>query len=182
MKKLLFYFVAIVNCILFSSCSDMFGCGVERDMTLAGSITSGSTEYPFIATGEYDGSPLGEYSDSYGPVFNKISDTNISMNCHTRWGETEMIIDIIIPSIPLNGEPDNVTFDFTSANATVSYDGIEYSPVEMSVKGGIRNVDFIPDATRCSPAIYEFLCEIDMECLLDGKKLKLNLTPPDNPI
>ena len=175
MKKILFCLAVIGSSVLFSSCEPK--CGQDRDMSLAGSISSSFVYYSFTATGEYDGTSLGEYRNDYDISFTKQSDTNVSMGYGGIFGEEETAVGIYIPSIPLHGDPDNVTFDYVSDHATVVYNDVEYSSIRTSIKGWVRNENFKPEATRCSPAVQEFLCEIDIECLLDGKKLKIDINP-----
>jgi hypothetical protein len=149
-------------------------------MTLAGSISFG--HYYFIAVGEYDSTSLGEYSyNIYSEGMNllKQSDTEVSMDCYTEWGETKTSIEIKIPNIPLDGEHDNVIFDYTSKNASVFFDNTEYNPVDVSIKGWIRNKQFKPKITRGEPVTQTYLLEIEIDCVLDDKPLHLTLTSPE---
>lgn len=145
------------------------------DKSLAGSVYIDA--YRFEAKAKYDGTELDgfQYKTSMIQV-SKQSDTEIALDCYSRWGDIS--IYIAIPAIPLSGKSYDVRFDSTSAGSTVSFNNNKYTSVQTIVKGWIRQADYAPThkTTRTSLARLSYLCEINIECILDGKILSLTIS------
>lgn len=174
MKKLL---LCLVTLTLFSSCEPVS----HRDMSLAGSVSFDN--YFITAMGEYGGVDLGElvgyeeYLSSYLSII-KTSETEISLECLTTWADSETIFHITIPRIPLEGEPDDVYFDYSAPNATVIYNDIEYSPIDISVSGWItEKLAMIDTRSSADPYIPTYFFEIEIRCTLNNKQLDMIITP-----
>lgn len=177
MKKALVLLTTVMSCILFSSCDSTDGG--ERDRSLAGSISF--RHYFITAAGTYDGTLL-EYLQRDGSHLSieKLSDTEVSLECVSEWGE-ETNFKISIPYIPVSGVPDNAALDYTSTEVVVIHNETEYTSVGTSIKGWIKEENFEENKNTRSNAgldIYmpSYNCDIEIECTLDGKKLIITIT------
>ena len=79
--------------------------------------------------------------------------------------------------ILVSGEPGNVVFDYptyiTVPECFSEAASLVYYPVPASIDGWIkRDWPF----TRMSPATWPYDCDINIECEVDGKPLKLHIT------
>lgn len=177
MKKI--YLLALVMvCSSFLSCkendSPVFTEDPPPDSTLAGSISF--NDYRITAEGTYDGTKLKAFDvDSFMDIV-KVSDTEVSFNCRPMWSDSEY--KIVIPSIKVSGEPYNVAFDSTSANATVWYKETQYVGCEASVNGWIKrkSVNLSPASSHDGmPYPMEYTCAITISAEVSGKMLQVEI-------
>lgn len=166
-------FTLLCCCTLITSCGDEWRTDCPGlDSSLTGSI---SYSYGIEAEATLDGEPI-ENFDSYPQIlyFKKLSKTKVSMELGIGRGD-DRFMEILIPEIPVSGEPFNVAFDYSSNDGTVSYDTFKDIKTNVSIKGSMKRV-----TTRCSPAWPMYSCDMIVECMVDGKKLsiKINFADP----
>lgn len=172
MKKIA-VFLPLLICGLFTlSCKENAEeSGIyPPDKSLAGSVHIDA--YRFEAKAKYDGTELDGFKYDTGLlVVDKKADTEVNLMCSSKWNNIPL--KIYIPKIVLSGKSYDVTFDSTSNESTVSFDNKDYTSVPTTVKGWIRQTDYAPTnkTTRTSPARNSYLCEINIECTIDGKVL-----------
>lgn len=170
--------VFFCGCILTISCDDneTKTIGYERDNSLAGSISF--VGYKMEAEGSYDENILEsfQYDLSYLDI-RKVSDNEILLFCFSKWGRTTLKISI--PVIHVSGEPHDATFDYSSNDATIIYDDVEYTLISATIDGRIKEVDVQGSSNNGGgrdPATPEYTCKININCNVNGKKLNLKIT------
>ncbi len=126
--------------------------GIERDTTLAGSVSLTQIYY-FTAECSYDG----EILDGFTDYMSQIS-----------WGDTT--IRLSVEDIPVSGKAGDVTFNFTTDSCAVSFNESGYESVSANVNGYIREIPI----TKDDPAAPNYDCAIDFQCEVDGKPLLLS--------
>ncbi len=155
---------------------------IEYRNTLAGSIANMGGSYRMEIEASFGGVLLENYKD-YGCLMDiggtgNIADMLIVINL-----SDETHFTVSIPEIPLLGEPHDVDFDNTSDDITVHYgkrdpdaedvwhDIVERTSLTATIEGWIK----IDEGTRCSPAINDYNCDINFECVVDDKPLVLKI-------
>lgn len=158
-------------CMLITSCDDERIDCPGLDDSLTGSI---SYSFGIEAEATLDGIPVeGFETDTKVLYFKKLSKTKVSMELVVgRWDDG--FIKILLPEIPVSGEPFNVAFNHSSPDGTVSYDTFEDVTTTVSVKGSMNRV-----ITRCSPNWPMYSCDMSVECMVDGKKLVIKISFAD---
>lgn len=155
--------------------------GYEPDNSLAGSVLIRG--YKIEAKGSYDGKILDNFQNDLSLLhISKVSDTEFSLSCTSVWGETAF--NVSIPVVAVSGKPYDVTFDSSSNDATVIYNGTKYTPISSTVNGWIKRIDVQPSTSRgdssSDPATPNYRCEINVNCNnIDGKVLSLKITKVD---
>ncbi len=126
--------------------------GIERDTTLAGSVSLTQIYY-FTAECSYDGEVLDGFTDYMSQI---------------SWGDTT--IRLSVEDIPVSGKAGDVTFNFTTDSCAVSFNESGYESVSANVNGYIREIPI----TKDDPAAPNYDCAIDFQCEVDGKPLLLS--------
>lgn len=156
MKNLLIPTICLLCCLMSAqSCNTDNGemtLGIERDTTLAGSVSLTQIYY-FTAECSYDG----EILDGFTDYMSQIS-----------WGDTT--IRLSVEDIPVSGKAGDVTFNFTTDSCAVSFNESGYESVSANVNGYIREIPI----TKDDPAAPNYDCAIDFQCEVDGKPLLLS--------
>ncbi len=179
MKKLVMS-VSIIWCIMgISSCMPK----VKHDRSLTGSI---SYEYVAKIEGTFDGTTLISYGNYHYINIEKVSDTEVSLWLSSIWQIMEdklktFVIDI--PELPVSGKPYDVNFDYISRDTIVRYDDdissdefVEYHSVRTSISGWMKEETGTWGETRSTPATPHYICDITIDCTIDGKELSLRIT------
>lgn len=155
------------------------------DSTLAGSINYG--HYTVGAEGSYDGVELG-FASQVAIEVSKVSDNEISLMCRAGWStlvtepwENAKIIEVSIPKIPLSGRPFDVMFDHESNDAKVLYNQTKYTDVKTSVKGRVKDEQMISSINTRTLWNPKYNCEINIDCVVDGKAVSLKITSKEEP-
>lgn len=185
MNKMNMFFlsVSLITCsfILFlSSCE--ITTTYPRDTSLAGS-TSISHHRIKECRGIFGKDSLENFQSDGRSILTtgKVSDEKMDLFCLTKWGNES--IEVFFPVIPLSGEPYNVNFDYSATDAKVKYNTTEWEPVNASINGLIKRVDF--DNVRNSvkstksesdPTTFRYACDINISCIVNGKNLTLKIT------
>ncbi|MDD4592215.1 MAG: hypothetical protein PHG06_17585 [Parabacteroides sp.] len=183
--KILYLSVSLFACsfILFlSGCNnnDEISTTYPLDTSLAGSVFIDSRQITKIK-GTFDENSLENFQSNESVIgIGKVSDEEIHLFCHTKWGDEW--IDFSSEAIPLSGEPYNVNFDYSS-RAKVMYNTTEWQTVSASINGWIKRVGF-DDARNVGksnyslgdPPTFHYACDINISCILNGKKLTLNIS------
>jgi len=174
MKNIIGITAFICYSLFLSSCgdnADEFPPGFTRDKSLAGSIAF--SRYAIEVTGVYEGIELQSNPHTTGNILAlfKLSDTEVSLLCHTEWEDHTFRISI--PYLPVFGEPSDASFDYTSGEAMLTHNELEYNSVDVKVNGWITEVE--PN-TRNSPHRPKYKSNITIDCCPDGKKLSLLIT------
>lgn len=188
MKKIFILLALISFGSIFSSCKDEKQVDDDsihttadglppRDKTLAGSIAWNS--YFMEAEGTSGGVVLDINTWSSCVNIEKVSDSEVSFFIYSEWDGAW--VNIIIPAIPVLGEPYNAAFDYATKDATVLWHDIKYQSVDASIKGWMKCIDKIDssqasDNTRSMPSALEYTCDINITCLVDGETLHLKIT------
>lgn len=191
MKKIILIMtVMICGCLFTTSCDKEeeeevlhTGGPYPRDTSLAGSVSFTPSQYIIEAEGVYGKTILKDLESNESILdTDKVSDTEIALDCQIIWGET--IFNISIPKIPLAGVAYDATFDYKSEAATVTYNDNKYAAVSTSIKGWIKEVPMKANKSstkniskEIAPNFYE--CEININCTIDGKPLSLKITEID---
>ena len=167
MKRLALIAVIICGCIL-TACDnnddETHTLGYERDNTLAGSISFAG--YKMVANGVYEENVLDGFQYNLSHItIDKVSDTEVMLFCYSKWGETT--IKVLIPVILVSGEPHNVTFDYSSNDAMITYDDVESPLSGVTINGWIKEV--LADESSNNggdedPATPHYLCDIVINC------------------
>ncbi len=190
MQKLITIATIIGGSLLAISCEQHTG-GWERDLSLAGSVSFYFGPYYIKeATCTYDGEVPGELHYLKSTVYTqKVSDTEVSLSCVAQWGAATFKVSI--PVMALSGEPYNVTFDYTSEDATVVYIDGTAAPVSDSatatIAGWIKEPVMLRTSTGSAagnldsssdsdPAIPEYTCDINIGSTLNGVPLNIRIT------
>lgn len=184
MKKIALLLPIIICGLILSSCKD----DAEKpdtdplDTSIAASVAM-YNYYLLEATATYNGSVLHNLNQGKSSFLDimEISDTEISLYIASKWDDA--IVWVQIPSIPLSGKNYDVTFDNTFSDATIWDNHSEYSAITGSVNGWIREKSIAhsdksvnTNETRTTLAQYTFDCEINIDCVVDGKPLTLKIT------
>ena len=177
MRKKSTIITAIICCCIFiTSCNDTKTIGYERDKSLAGSISF--VGYKMEAEGLYSEIVLENFQYGLSHLdIRKVSDTEVSFFCFSKWGETTLKVDI--PLIIVSGKPHDATFDYSSNDATVTYNNIEHTPIRATINGWIKETNVQQSSNNkgsSDPATPHYTCEIIINCNIDGKALNLKIT------
>ena len=180
MKKLLLLLVLFVT---ISSCDNGDG-SEERGEALASSVhTFGS--YSMEGEWSFDGNTLELSGENNLIRIESETDTSVSLRCYVTIpdpSESSLRYSVVSNAIFLAGEPGNVTFDYPNKSITFSERLSETSQlvhsIDASVKGWIKRDR--PNLTRLTPATWPYDCNINIECEVDGKPLKLHITRMNN--
>jgi|GEM_PF-4182284 hypothetical protein len=175
--------VSLITCsfILFLSSCEVTTT-YPRDTSLAGST---SIDYRRIkeCKGIFGEDSLENFQSDGSSVLTtgKVSDEEMDLFCLTKWGDQS--IDIFFPVIPLSGEPYNVNFDYSATDAKVKYNTTEWEPVNASIHGWIKRVDFDnarnavkSTKSESDPATFRYACDINISCIVNGQNLTLKIT------
>lgn len=144
--KILFLFVSLIACsfsLFWSGCSNDKETTIyppPYDTSIAGS-TSIDLRLIKECKGVYGEDPLENFqANTSFLITTKASDEEMTLICHTYWGEES--VKISIPRIPLSGEPYNVNFDYSTTNTKVIYNTTEWQNVSTLINGWIKRVGF----------------------------------------
>ena len=174
MKNLLIPAVCLLCCLKSAqSCNTDNGemtLGIERDTTLAGSVSFVNAYY-FTAECTYDGKVLDGFIDYMSMIdVHNCTDSSINILCGGTWGDTR--INLYVEDIPVFGKAGDVAFEHTTDRNTVRINKSSYEYVSTYVKGYIREIPI----TKDDPATPDYDCAIDFQCEVDGKPLLLKIT------
>lgn len=126
MKNLLIPTICLLCCLMSAqSCNTDNGemtLGIERDTTLAGSVSLTQIYY-FTAECSYDGEVLDGFTDYMSQI---------------SWGDTT--IRLSVEDISVSGKAGDVTFNFTTDSCAVSFNESGYESVSANVNGYIREI------------------------------------------
>lgn len=153
------------------------GGGFPPDTTLAGSVSLFGAYCIKEITASLGGEVLDGYIMKRSFIdLSKVTPDKVSMVCHTEWNTD--ILNIYIPIIMLSGKPYDVTFESSCDESMVSYKGIEYSSIKSKTEGWIKRPDKIGHgvSSKYSPATPDYDCEINIECTIGDKILKLTIS------
>lgn len=160
--------ITVLSCILVLSCDNETIDCPKLDESLTGSI---SHAYKIEMEGSIDNVMIEGFKPELSNLrIIKQSDSKVSFELYSTWADK--ILKISIPEILVTGKPYDVAFDFSTKNATISFDDYENVSTEVFITGWMkRNYN-----TRCSPAIPHYLCEMNIEFNMQGKKFFLTIT------
>lgn len=160
--------IIILSCLLVLSCDNETTDCPKLDKSLTGSI---SHAYKIEMEGSIDNVIIEGFKPEQSLLdIIKRSDSKVSFELYSTWVDKE--IKISIPEILVTGKPYDVAFDFSTKNATISFDDYENVSTEVFITGWMkRNYN-----TRCSPAIPHYLCDMNIEFNMQGKKFFLTIT------
>ena len=145
------------------------------DTTLAGSVTLYTSYRIKTAQAFFDNVELKGLKEENAFNLNKVSANKVSMYCKTQWGED--VLKIRIPGFILTGKRWDVQFSDSNQLTEVDFKGVKYTSVNCSISGWIKLAETktMSDITTKSPATPDYDCEINIECLLNSKKLTLKI-------
>ena len=180
MKRI--FLIACSFIMLLSGCdNEIITTSYPLDTSLAGSVFIDSRQIT-RCHGTFGENSLKNFQSNESVIgIGKVSDEEIHLFCHTKWGDEW--IDLSSEAIPLSGEPYNVNFDYSATTAKVKYNTTEWQTVSASFNGWIKRVDF--DNTRNAlksnknendPPTFHYECDINISCIFEGEKLTLNIT------
>lgn len=179
MKKKSTIITAIIcACIFITSCNDneTKTTGYERDKSLAGSISF--VGYKIEAEGLYSEIVLENFKYDLSHLsIKKVSDTEVAFFCFSKWGETTLKVSI--PLIIVSGSPHDATFDYSSNDATITYNNTEHTSISATINGWIKETNVQQSSNyrgSSDPATPDYTCEIIINCNIDGKALNLKIT------
>lgn len=175
--------VSLITCslILFLPSCVITEPPLNRDTSLAGS-TSINFRQIKECKGIFGEDSLENFQSNASVLTTgKVSDEEMTLFCRTKWGDES--IEISFQVIPLSGEPYNVNFDYSATDAKVKYNTTEWEPVNASIKGWIKRIDFDnarntvkSNKSESDPATFRYACDINISCILNGKNLTLKIT------
>jgi hypothetical protein len=177
MKKSVIIFAMIYGCLLALSCNDNETniMGYERDNSLAGSISF--VGYKMEAKALYNDQALDNFQYDLSHIdVRKVSDNEVFLFCFSKWDDTTLIISI--PVVAVLGQPHDAIFDYLSNDATVTYNGIEYTSINSTIKGSIKEIETQQSSDNdggSDPATPSYDCEINIECNVNGKVLNFKI-------
>ena len=146
-----------------------------KDTTLAGSVTLYTFYRIKTAQAFFDNVELKGLKEENTFHMGKVAANKVSMFCNTQWGED--VLKISIPGFILTGKRWDVQFNDLNQLTEVEFKGVKYTSVNCSISGWIKLAETktISDITPKSPATLDYDCEINIECLLNSKKLTLKI-------
>lgn len=161
------------------------GCNKEEkpqyEAVLSDSIYA--SDYSMEGEWSFDGTRV-ELSEENSQISisatNSIRGSYIDLTCNIAEGDERIFMQGIgIGSVLLSGEPGDVTFNLPRAIITYREKFSEtadlvYRPY-ATVKGWIRT-DLSAFTRLGVPVRHSYNCEIDIECEIDGKPLKVHIT------
>lgn len=177
-KRQIIITAIIYGCIFITSCNDneTKTTVYERDNSLAGSISFSG--YKMEAEGLYSEFALENFQyDQSHLTIGKVSDTEVAFFCFSKWDET--ILKVNIPLITLSGTPHDATFDYSSNDATITYNNTEHTSISATINGWIKETNVQQSSNNrggSDPATPDYTCEIIINCNIDGKALTLKIT------
>ena len=160
-----------------SSGDEFIDDGFPPDTTLAGSVSLSDAYCIKEITASLGGEVLDGYNMKQSFIdLSKVTPDKVMIFCHTEWNGD--ILNIYIPIIMLSGKPYDVTFESSCDESMVSYKGIEYSSIKSKTEGWIKRPDKIGHgvSSKFSPATPDYDCEINIECTIGDKILKLTIS------
>lgn len=171
MKRVLLYLSLTVCCLSFLSCKEKEDDGIDR--SLAGSVSM--LGYKMQAEGSYGGEPLSDFRYNASLIgFIRVNDRESSFNCFSIWGDTEFVVTI--SPIPLGGIPYNVSFNYSCTDASVRMNYSGYKESTAIISGWIKRPDMLNiPSPKMSPVRPDYLCDITLESIVEGKKLILHI-------
>ena len=153
------------------------GSGFPRDTSLAGSVSLGDAYCITEITASLDGELLEGYRMNYSFIdIGKSSPDKVLIFCYTEWND--YVLSIYVPKVLLSGKAYDVTFDSSCNDTMVSYKGVEYSSITSRTEGWIKRADKNDGSvtSKFSPGTPDYDCEINIECKIDEKTLKLTIS------
>lgn len=181
MKKIALLLPLLICSLVFASCNTDETDTAPPDTSLAGSVYMEG--YTILeAQGTYNGIAFNNIQPKqcFLDVW-EVSDTEIYIYAIIVADGTTFRVQI--PIIPLTGKTYDVAFDHTFSDAFINFNESKYSAVAGSVKGWIRKKSTDDSAksanyakSRTTLAQYDYDCEINIECVIDGNLLTLKIT------
>lgn len=153
------------------------GMGYTNTLSGAFKINSVIEEALFSYNGNsYKISEHNKESNTYGFIWSTPQDSiTIFLRIQVAWNDT--IMDFYIDSIPLKGEPYNVTINTIVKGDIVLYNGtdtITSNAIPIEIYGHLERLNFRPKSRELAP--YLFDCDLNINTMIGQDSLKLKIT------
>ena len=153
------------------------GFGYTNTLSGAFNIDSIIEEALFSYNGNsYKISEHNKENNTYGFIRSTPQDSiTIFLRIQVAWNDT--IMDFYIDSIPLKGEPYNVTINTIAKGDIVLYNGtdtITSNATPIEIYGHLERLNFRPKSRELEP--FRFDCDLNINTMIGQDSLKLKIT------